>query len=127
MAIHQDEDNLNVSENDDSIIDKLLSERNQVKVRVKTIAIIENLPITNEDLLNNLLSRLPIRDNSVVSSLTGSSGKDTRRHKGGINKSTIVKIKHLLNYCGSSSQKILTIKTALKTQYFVQKIITLML
>ena len=101
MASNQDEDNLNVSENDDSIIDKLLSERNQVRVRVNTIAIIENLSITNEDLFNNLLSRLPIKDNSVVSSLTGSSGKDTRRHKGGINKSTIDKIKYLFNNCGN--------------------------
>ena len=46
--------------------------------------------------------------------MTSSSGKEAGRHRGGRNKSTIDKIKHLLNDCGSPSQKILTIKAVLK-------------
>ena len=65
--------------------------------------IIKNLPITNADLPNNLLSRLPIRDNSVVPSLTGSSGKVAGRRKSRRKKSTLDKLKHLLNECGSPS------------------------
>ena len=47
------------------------------------MVIIENLPINNVDHPNNSLSYLPIRDNSVVLSLTGSSGKVASRRKGG--------------------------------------------
>ena len=61
------------------------------------------------------MSRLPIRDRSVVSSLTGSSVKVSGgRCKGGINKSTVDKIKRLLIDCDSPSQKWLTIKAILK-------------
>ena len=80
--------------------------------------IIENLLITNADLPNALLSRLPIRDNSVVSSLTGSIGKVACKYKGGINKTTINKIKHLLNDCGSLSRQVLIIKAVLKDTIF---------
>ena len=100
MVGHQDEDDFNILD-DDSIIDWLICERNDTTVRVNTIAIIKNLPIINADIPNNSLSGLPTRDNPDVSSLTGSSGKDTRRHKGGINKSTIDKIKYLFNNCGN--------------------------
>ena len=66
MAGHQDEDQDEFDLfDDDNIIDRLIYERNEVRVRVYTIVIIDNLPITNEDLPNNLLSRLPIRDNSL--------------------------------------------------------------
>ena len=47
------------------------------------MVIIENLPINNVDHPSNSLSYLPIRDNSVVLSLTGSSGKVASRRKGG--------------------------------------------
>ena len=67
------------------------------------MVIIENLPITNTDLPNNILSHLSIRDNSVVSSLTGSNSKVTGRRKVGRNKSSIDKIKILLNDCGGLS------------------------
>ena len=76
--------------------------------------IIEKLIITNTDLPNNLLPRLLIRDNSVVSTLTGSSGKVTNRRKDGKNKPTIDKIENLSNDCGSPSQQILTIYGVLK-------------
>ena len=52
---------------------------------------------------NNILSHLSIRDNSVVSSLTGSNSKVTGRRKVGRNKSLIDKIKILLNDCGGLS------------------------
>ena len=65
--------------------------------------IIKDLPITNADLPNNLLSRLPIRDNSVAPSLTGASGKVAGRHKSSRKKLTLDKLKHLLNDCGSPS------------------------
>ena len=67
------------------------------------MVIIENLPITNTDLPNNVLSHLPIRDNYVVSSFTGSNSKVAGRRYAGRNKSTIYKIKPLLNDCGSLS------------------------
>ena len=117
MLGHQDEDDFDVSD-DDSIINKLICERNEVRVRFDTIVIIENLPLANADLPNNLLSRLLIKNNCNVSYLTSSSGKEAGRHKGGRNKSTIDKIKHLLNDCGSPSQKILTIKAVLKDPIF---------
>ena len=88
MVRHQDEDDFDVSD-DDSMIDRLICERNDVRVRVNTMKIIKNLPITNVDLPNNVLSRLPIKINSVVSSLTDSSGRISVRLKGGRIKSTI--------------------------------------
>ena len=54
------------------------------------MTVIENLPVTNSDLPERLLLRLPIRDSSIVSSSTGLSGKVSGgRRKGGRNKSTI--------------------------------------
>ena len=56
----------------------------------------ENLPVTNADIYEILLSRLPIRDSSVVSSLTSSSGKVSGvRRKGERKKTTMYKIKNL--------------------------------
>ena len=78
---HQDEDDFGVSD-DDSIIDILLFVINDVRVRVNTMEIINNLPITNADISNNLLSRLPIKDSSVASSMTVSSCKVASRRKG---------------------------------------------
>ena len=64
------------------------------------------------------MSHLPIRDNSVVSSLTISSGKFACGWKSGKKKSAIDKIKKLLNYYGNPSQQILTIKTVLEDLRF---------
>ena len=88
MVRHHDEDDFDVSD-DDSMINRLICERNDVRVRVNTMKVIKNLPITNVDLPNNVLSRLPIKINSVVSSLTDSSGRISVRLKGGRIKSTI--------------------------------------
>ena len=74
MMNHQDEDDFNLSD-DTSIIDRLICERNEVRVRVNTMEIIKILPITNANLPNKLLSRFPIRYNSVVYTLSGSSCK----------------------------------------------------
>ena len=74
------------------------------------MTVIENLPLTIADIPECLLSRLPIRYSSVVSSLTGSSRKVSGgRYKIGRNKSTVDKIKSLLTDCGSPSQQLLTI------------------
>ena len=40
------------------------------------MTIIENLPVTTAEFSECLLSCLPVRDSSVLSSLTGSSGKE---------------------------------------------------
>ena len=87
---YQVEDGSNVSD-EDSIIDRIICERHYVRVRVNTMAIIKNLLIANADLLHHLLSRLSIRNDCVVSSLTDSSGKVDDRRKGKRNKSTIDK------------------------------------
>ena len=82
MMVHQDKDEFDVSD-EDSIIDRIIFERNYIRARVNTIEIIDNLPIINADLSNNLLSRLPFRDNFVVISLTGLSGRIAGRRNGG--------------------------------------------
>ena len=83
------------------------------------MTVIEKLLVTNVDIPEFLLSRLPIRDNSVVSSLIGSSGKVYGgRRKYGQNKTTVDKIKTLLTDFGSPTQYILTIKTILKNPIY---------
>ena len=59
----------------------MLYKRNDGTVRINTMTIIENLPTFNADLSNNLVLRLPIRDNSIVSSLTSSIVKVVCKHK----------------------------------------------
>ena len=50
------------------------------------MTVIEKLPVINAGIHRSLLSRLPIRDSSIVSSLTSSNGKISGgRHKGGYN------------------------------------------
>ena len=66
-------------------IDKRVCKRNDVIVRVNRMEIIENLPITNANILNDLIFCLRIRDNSGVLFLTGLSGKVTIRLKDGRN------------------------------------------
>ena len=79
------------------------------------MTVIENLPVTNADIPEFLLSCLPIRDSSVVCLVTGLSGKVSGgRRKGGSKKLTVDKIKSLLTNLGSPSQRILTIKLILK-------------
>ena len=61
------------------------------------------------------MSRISIRDSSVLSSLTGSSGKVfSGRRKGSRNISIVDRMKILLTDCGSPSQQLLTIKALLK-------------
>ena len=53
----------------------MLNDKKDIRVRIKTMTVIENLLVTNANIPEHLLSRLPIRDSSIVSSLTDSSGK----------------------------------------------------
>ena len=76
MVGHQNEDDFDVS-HEDSIIDRIIYERSDIRVRVETLTIIENLLIMNAYFHNSFLSCLQIRCNFVVPSLTGSSSKLT--------------------------------------------------
>ena len=111
----EDEFDINACDDDESIIDRMLNGKKYIWVKIKTMTVIKNLPVTNVDIIEWLLSRLPIRDSSVVSSLTGSSEKlSDGWRKGGRNKLTVEKIKSLLTDCGSPTKQILTIKEILK-------------
>ena len=46
--VHQDDNKFDVSDND-SIVDRIIVERCDIRVRFNTITIIENLPITKAD------------------------------------------------------------------------------
>ena len=73
---------LNARSADDSIVYIILYEIKYIRVRVNTLTIIKNLPVTNTNILEILMSRLPIRDIFIISSLTGLSGKVVGRRKG---------------------------------------------
>ena len=61
------------------------------------------------------MSRLPIRDSSILSLLIGSSDKVSGGwRKGRKHKSTVYKIKSLSTNYGSPSQQLLTTKSILK-------------
>ena len=86
------------------------------------MTVIENLRLTIADIPECSLLRLPIRDSSVVSSLTSSSGNVSGgRRKGGRNKSTVDNIKSLFTDCGIPSQQLLTIKSILKNPIYSEQ------
>ena len=90
---------------DENILDRMFDDKKDIRVRVKTMTIIKNLHVTNAELSECLLSRIPIRNSSVLSSLTGSSGKvSSGRRKGSRNISIVDRMKILLTDCGSPSQ-----------------------
>ena len=106
---------INAYSDDESIIYRMLNDKKDIRVRIKTMTVIGNLPVTIADIPECVLSRLPISISSVVSSLTGSSDKVAgSRRKGGRNESTVEKIKNVLTDCDSPSQQLLTIKSILK-------------
>ena len=70
-----DEFDINICSDDESIIDIMLYDKKDIRVRIKTMTVIENLPLTIVDIPEYLLSHLPIRDSSVVSSLISLNGK----------------------------------------------------
>ena len=110
-----DDFDIDACSDDESILDRMLDDKKDIRVRIRTMTIIENLPVTNAEFSECLLSRLPIRDSSVLSSLTGSSGKvSSGRRKGSRNDSIVDRIKIILTDCGGPSQQLLTIKTLLK-------------
>ena len=83
------------------------------------MTVIKSLPVKHADIPESLLSRLPIRDSSVVSSLTGSSGKVSGgRRKSGVNEMTVDNIKNHLTDCGILTQQILTIEELLKDSIY---------
>ena len=83
---NEDDFDLNVCFDDERIIYRILHENNYIKVRINTMTIIENLPVTNANIHESLFSRLPMRDSAVLTSLTGSSSKvSDGRRKGGRN------------------------------------------
>ena len=82
----------------------MLDDKKDIRFRVKTMTVIENLPVTNAEFSEWLLSRLQIRDSSVLSSLTGSSGKvSSGRRKGSRNNSIVDRMKVLLTDCSRPS------------------------
>ena len=100
-----DDFDIDACSDDESILDRMFDDKKDIRVRVKTMTIIKNLHVTNAELSECLLSRIPIRNSSVLSSLTGSSGKVfSGRRKSGQNKSTVDKIKILLTDCDIPSQ-----------------------
>ena len=70
-----DDFDIGACSDDESILDRMLDDKNDIRVGIRTMTIIENLPVTNAEFSECLLSRLPVRDSSVLSSLTGSSGR----------------------------------------------------
>ena len=78
-----DDFDIDTYSDDESILNIMLDDKKDIRVRVKIMTIIENLPVTNAEFSECLLSRLLIQDSSVLSSLTGSSGKvSSGRRKG---------------------------------------------
>ena len=114
--VNGDEDfDIDACSDDESILDRMLDDKKDIRVRIRTMTIIENLPATEAEFSECLLSRLQVQDNSVLSSLTGSSGKENNgRRKGSRNNSIVDRMKILLTDCGSPSQQLLTIKALLK-------------
>ena len=110
-----DDFDIDACSDDESILDRMLDDKKYIRVRIRIMIIIENLPVTNAEFSEFLLSRLPIRDSSVLSSLTGSSGKvSSGRRKGSRINPIVDRMKILLTHCGSPSQQLLTIKALLK-------------
>ena len=70
-----DEFDINICSDDESIIDIMLYDKKDIRVRIKTMTVIENLPLTIVDIPEYVLSHLPIRDSSVVSSFISLNGK----------------------------------------------------
>ena len=114
--VNGDEDfDIDACSDDESILDRMLDDKKDIRVRIRTMTIIENLPATEAEFSECLLSRLQVQDSSVLSSLTGSSGKENNgRRKGSRNNSIVDRMKILLTDCGSPSQQLLTIKALLK-------------
>ena len=54
------ESDLNVYSGDDSIIDRIIYEKQDIRFKVNTITAIENLLLANVDIPECVLSRLPI-------------------------------------------------------------------
>ena len=110
-----DDFDIGACSDDESILDRMLDDKKDIRVRIRTMTIIENLPATEAEFSECLLSRLPVKGSSVLSSLTGPNGKENNGRRKDSQKNSIVdRMKLLLNDCGSPSQQLLTIKALLK-------------
>ena len=71
----KNEFNVNVYSDEESIIDRMISEIRDVTVKIRTMTVIENLSTVNVYRSSSLLSHLLIKYSSIVTSLIGLSGK----------------------------------------------------
>ena len=72
---NKNEFNVNVYSDEESIIDRMISEIRDVTVKIRTMTVIENLSTVNVYRSSSLLSHLLIKYSSIVTSLIGLSGK----------------------------------------------------
>ena len=70
-----DDFDIDACSDDESMLDRMLDDKKDIRLRIRTMTIIGSLPVTYAEFSECLLSHLPIQDSFVLSSLTGSSGK----------------------------------------------------
>lgn len=87
-----------------------------------SLILLLNLSSVNTNITNSLLSRLLIREYSVVSSLIDSSKNDDGTPEGKINRSMIDKSKDSLVDYGIPNQKLSTIKSMSNNPIFKSKV-----
>ena len=87
----------------------MVSKKRNISIRVRFYFFIENLSSITTNISSSLLSRIPIRQIVIVSSLTGLSDHVSGRSKVSRNRSLLEKIKDLLEDYGSSTQQLITI------------------
>ena len=87
----------------------MVSKKRNISIRVRFHFLIENLSSISTNISSSLLSRIPIRQIFIVSSLTGLSDNVSGRSKVSRNRSLLEKIKDLLEDYGSSTQQLITI------------------
>lgn len=87
----------------------MVSKKRNISIRVRFHFLIENLSSISTNISSFLLSRIPIRQIFIVSSLTALSDNVSGRSKVSRNRSLLEKIKDLLEDYGSSTQQLITI------------------
>lgn len=73
--------------NGDIVIDRMVSDKRNTLIKLRSHFLIDNLPSIDTDIPGNSLSRISIRQISVVSSLNVSSDNTNGRRKGCRNRS----------------------------------------
>ena len=87
----------------------MVSKKRNISIRVRFHFLIENLSSISTNISSFLLSRIPILQIFIVSSLTALSDNVSGRSKVSRNRSLLEKIKDLLEDYGSSTQQLITI------------------